>query len=103
MKPEDLVVLKYADNTCYTNVVNISDLKDKDFSYDIKKKTWTYKYGNYDDRCPKTYKIGEESRHCSWGCQFGVIGVFDRTDTGQLSFMVSCAKRSTEEPNYSDD
>jgi hypothetical protein len=100
MKKEYLIVLKYSDNVCYTTVVSLKKCNDKHLSVDTKKGTWTYEYGNYSSG-RQTYKIGE-MRYCDWGCQFGVIGVFDRTDTSQLSRMVNGAKEATTEPRYTD-
>ncbi|MFH0928851.1 MAG: hypothetical protein V1818_00680 [Candidatus Aenigmatarchaeota archaeon] len=41
-KKENLVVLKYATNECYTNVVKVDKVDPKDFSIDLEKGTWSF-------------------------------------------------------------
>jgi len=38
MKLEDLVVLKFAPNNCFVEVVDVSQIKEKDFKIDLEKK-----------------------------------------------------------------
>jgi hypothetical protein len=94
MRRENLIILKYADNNAYTTVVKLVGYKDKYFSIDITHGNWVYD--------GKTYNIGEP-RYCEWGCHWGVIGVYDRTNITHLNRMISLSKEATAEPHYSDD
>jgi hypothetical protein len=90
MKLEDLVVLQYASNTCYTTLTRVSEVKVKNFSVDIEKSTWSY--DEYRDR-----KIGDARLY---GAHFGVIGVYDRTNDQHLNSMLYAARDHKKTMNY---
>jgi len=91
MKKEDLIVLKYASNTCYVQAVDVSEAEKSGLEVDIEKELWTY-------RCWHNCKIGtrrsEYDQH-SFKCREGIIGVYDRTNTKHLSSMVHHAGEAT--------
>lgn len=88
MKLEDLVVLQYASNTCYTTVVRVGEIKEESFSVDLEKSTWSFR--EYKDR-----KIGD-SRYCPTDRQGGVIGVYDRTNDDHLRLMLHAAQEAVD-------
>ena len=97
MNLKDLVVLKFSDNTCYTSVVNIKDIKDESFNVDIKNKTWSYK-----ER--KNVKIGNSRNlrdNFSNEIKYGVIGVYNRKLINNLNSLVFASKEFTESHAYS--
>ncbi len=83
---ERLVVLKYADNNCYVQVVSVEEAIKKYnkryFGIDLEKLTW--KYGRSE------HKIGS-SRWRERGLREGVIGVYDRCDIDHLDSMAYAA------------
>ena len=42
MKEQDLIILMYANNECYTRLKTIAELNDKKFSVDLEKQEWSY-------------------------------------------------------------
>ncbi len=110
-KEENLVVLSYSGNTSYTRVTELKKfLKAQDglndVEVDLANGRWTYKdeCNNSPDRCRgiKGFDFGS-SRRCRWGSQWGVIGIFDRTNIDHLQAMISASKAATAEPSYSQD
>ncbi|MAH03849.1 hypothetical protein CMI39_03635 [Candidatus Pacearchaeota archaeon] len=93
IKEENLVVLTYAVNNCWTNVKEISDIDDKDFSINLEKELWSY-------RCWKDIKIGKKrSPYTTYSdeCREGIIGVYDKTNIKHLDFLVHDAIESTKD------
>lgn len=84
---ENLVLLQYASNTCFTSVV---DQFPADVELDLAAGVWRYQGA--------AYPIGTKMRYCDWGCRYGPIGVYDRTQTSHLDFMVHHAAEATREP-----
>jgi len=94
MKLENIVVLQYADNECYTTVVvPIDAIKKhgKNFSIDLTNNTWIYNN--------KRHKIGE-SCYIDNHSHYGVIGVYDQTLIKHLNRMVMDSKSATESGHY---
>ena len=93
MKKEDLIVLRYAQNTCYVNVALANEVHEGDFSIDLEKKIWSY-------QCWKDVPIGQQRSPYddhSNKIKSGIIGVYDRSDIKQLSSMVHDAAESLRE------
>ena len=89
-KAENLVVLRFAINRAYAEVVDASDIPDLEIYLD----RGTYKYGNYLE-----VEIGRRIPEVGGGIwNEGIIGVYDRTKTGQLDRMVHDAISCTREP-----
>lgn len=91
MNIENLIVLQYANNECYTTVVSVKKAtsKHKSFSVDTTKNKWSYE--------GKEYKIGN-SRYIEQ--HYGVIGVYDRMSIKHLDSMVHDAKEATSSRGY---
>ena len=96
-KLEHLVVLKYASNTCYTEVVDVSGFEDEWFHLDVNEGLWGYKFGGFFHQESQERKIGE-SRYIG-RAKYGIIGVYDRTNTEHLSSMVHSANEAVESPS----
>jgi len=83
---EKLVVLKYADNECYVQVVSVKEAMEKYgekyFGIDLAKRTWRYGQSQF--------KIGSR-RECERGSRGGVIGVFNRFNIDQLDSLAHAA------------
>ncbi|MEK7195466.1 MAG: hypothetical protein AAB655_02105 [Patescibacteria group bacterium] len=96
-KRENLVVLMFADNECYTDVVLPDDPKVKKSRAVIEenKGTWTAPHPSDPALAPQTRKIGE-SRYFEHGSRWGVIGVYDRTLLNHLAAMVSAGCGATD-------
>lgn len=92
---KDLVVLMYARNECYTNVVDAKEALSEypGLSVDLKKGKWSYVRGS---KLWEDVEIGRSIDH-EYGCRGGVIGVYDRTRTEQLNSMVHHAREATRE------
>lgn len=93
----DLVVLMYADNHCYTNVVSADNLRVKKSGATINERdgTWTAPHPSDPALAPQTQPIGG-SRYFHRGSRWGVIGVYDRTKLEHLDSMVSDAQEATD-------
>jgi hypothetical protein len=92
-RKEDLVVLRFASNECYTNIVDLAKTDPKEVSVDEKKGTWKYE--------EQIREIGQ-SRYIDPHCKYGVIGVYDRSLTEQLNSMVSASQNATEDHSGAD-
>ncbi len=103
-KKENLVVLMYASNTCYTNVVlpDNPSVKEAKTIIDADAGTFTapdpHAYGSVG-----TYQIGGNPRRCPLGSRWGTIGVYDRTNLGHLNNMVHAANSATEDQGCIED
>ena len=96
MELVDLVVLKYAPNTSWTQVVDAKGIED--IEVDLDKGTWSYKGW-------KDVEVGQ-ARKIYLGnvkVKSGVIGVYDRTSASQLSSMISAAAEFTRESSLVSD
>ena len=82
---DKLIVLIYADNTCYTNVVpiEIAFRKHNSFYVDMSNMKWGYN--------EKEYLIGK-SRYIERHQHYGVIGVYLKNSIEQLNSMVRHAQ-----------
>jgi len=91
-RKEDLVVLKYASNSCYTQVITAEEAEQQteNLIIDTVNGTWTF------DR--ETFSIGERGIrwHGSRKKRYGIIGVYDRTNIRHLDLMVIDGKEATE-------
>ncbi len=93
----NLVVLSYSGNTCYTKLkeLNIDNLPAHVERVDLENGVWMF-------RSPLergTYKIGTESRICEYGCRFGVIGIYDRTNIAHLKNMFCATHEAVRTPS----
>ncbi len=95
---ENLVVLMFSDNVCYTVVVSADDLRVKKSGATIDEEngTWTAPHPGDPALAPQTQKIGED-RYFSRGSRWGVIGVYDRTNLSQLNSMVRDSQTATDD------
>ena len=75
----NLVVLRYAQNVCYVEVVPAT--KVDGLTFDLSAGTYT--------RNDSTFKIGERG--------YGVIGVYDRSKISQIAKMVSDATEAVRD------
>jgi hypothetical protein len=72
---DPFVILTFASNTCYPNLV--TKLKGVDVNFE--KKEWTFEN--------RTYKFAQ-SRYINRGCQYGPISVYDKQEIGDLKSML---------------
>lgn len=82
---KDLAYLVYASNDCYTH---LQEEIPEGVEVNTQKGTWCFE--------GKTYKIGDEMRHCNHGSRWGVIGVYDRTNIEHLNAMVNHSEEATK-------
>jgi len=101
-KLENLVVLQYARDNSYVNVVDAGSVEDNNFNISLEKGVWNYRH-NFGGSVRKirTFKIGE-SRIPIGGVRnssekWGIIGVYDRTKTNQLSSMAKDSINAVKE------
>jgi len=94
---ENLVVLKYASNTCYTQVVDALGFKDERFRIDIDNGVWKYETALPYSPENKVRPIGT-SRYIG-NSHEGVIGVYDRTNTKHLDSMIHAVREATQPPS----
>ncbi len=76
---EDLIVLQHPHKVIRADSIDKSDLE-----IDLEKGTWTIR--DFQGKAFTT-QIGKE-RYMQQGFQWGIIGVYDRTNTEHLHFMV---------------
>ena len=93
MKRENLVFLAYSSNTCYTQLSEGDE--PKGCSVDLEKGVWTFGGG--------VFQIGMEMRHCDWGCYWGVIGVYDRSNLEHLKNLLYHSREAVRGPSRLDD
>lgn len=98
---QNLVALEYASNTCYTTVIDIEEA--------IKKYPSLRIYENLEEwECKDRNRTRIGNHRFEWyGChvvEYGLIGIYDRTDTHHLNMMLHGAKEATEtnHRNYCD-
>ena len=102
---ENLVALIFASNTCYTEVVELSEVSGRKvhdpedgwwkwamIELDLEKGTW--RHGKN-----KKGKIGGSCRYESSGSrnEYGLIGIYDKTNIKHLGSMVHDGKEATED------
>lgn len=90
--PENLVVLMYASNCCYTSVM---DEIVPGLIIDEIEKTWGYCHPKDQFPTVRMHKFGS----CNYQMKnrsSGVIGVYDRMDIKQLNAMVFHAREMTD-------
>jgi|GEM_PF-1914250 len=88
---ENLVVLEYSENECYTNVVSAGK-KIQGLEIDSENGLWSFREW-------KDIEIGESRNINDYhgiARKYGVIGVYDRTNTKHLDFMVSAGREATK-------
>jgi len=88
LKKENLIVLRYAYNSCYTTLFELSDCKDVNIENNI----WIYK-----DIAREIGKCTNIKNH------LGVIGVYDRTNISHLEAMKDAAKQFTTKHIFIED
>lgn len=88
---ENLVVLRYSSNICYTRVNRADKVSTRNFELDLVNGTWTVMDFNSK---PYTNSIGKR-RYIEHGCRGGIIGVYDRTNIQHLNSMVSDSQEAT--------
>lgn len=98
IKMEDIVVLQYASNTCYTQIVELKDAEEK-VDVNLERKVWTYTALKDRDANFKNIKIGKARSPYLNGHEYrdGVIGVYDRRQTEHLDQMVHDANEAVRE------
>jgi hypothetical protein len=100
MKKEDVIVLQYASNTCYTNVVKLEDAKIKGLKVDLDKGVWSF------EGC-KNIPVGNSRRAYPHNCgsqhESGIIGIYDKENIEHLNSMAFHVKEATEKPCFSED
>jgi hypothetical protein len=89
MLKKNLVVLRYAQNTGYANVVKLSRVESES-RLEVDVTTGTWRIGASDSR-----KIGEGMVTGGYGSGGEIIGVYDRTITKHLDNMVGDASEAT--------
>ncbi len=90
LKPENIVILQYSNNTCYVQICEIGD-KQPGLEIDVENGMWMNGNG-------KAFPIGS-----GYKGNGRVIGVFDRTDFRHLQILISQASEATRGPNSSID
>ena len=90
MQKQNLIALIYAQNHCYTRVVDIDAVPEVEL--DIEKEAWSWE--NY-----RNIKIGDKRSLYLNGFpnREGIIGVYDKSETKQLDAMVSHSREATDE------
>ena len=102
---KDLIALIWADNTCYTSVVELSEV-DARMVYDGEdKKYWSWgelvideSKGTWKQR-NKSGQIGDHFSNPSglWNeSRYGLIGIYDRTNIKHLGYMIRHAQEAVE-------
>lgn len=86
---KDLIILVYASNKCYTTVRSTEQNLVDGLEIDLDTCSW-----KFDGR---RYQIGE-MRRCEYGCQWGVIGIYDRQDIQHLDAMVRHSNEALRPP-----
>ena len=89
MRIEDLVVLMYSPNVCYTKVVEFRKDKIKGLEVDIKNGLWSYKIDG-------SNPIGSSRNLCGKG-RYDVIGVYDRMNIEHLNTLVFDGREATRD------
>ncbi len=100
MKVEDLVVLSYADNECYTNVRPLADFVNEiRVSLDDGGINGMWAWMHF------LTPIGRARAHFQgpYRPKGGVIGVFDRSSIDHLNAMIHAAREFVEESSVLDD
>jgi len=92
IKKGNLVVLMYAPNNCYTNVIKVDRVKDKEFKVDLENRVWSFQ--DWKD-VPIGRSRSPYDNH-SYERRDGIIGVYDRTNTGHLNSLAHAVKTFTE-------
>ena len=94
MNVKDLVVLQYAFNECYVQVVSVQRaIKESRLAINTDNETWG-----------DGIEIGKGLLRASYQGRDGVIGVYDRRNLKHLDQMVHDAVEGTREPApFSDD
>jgi len=102
---KNLIALIFADNTCYTKIVELSEVSGRKvhdpedgwwnwdkIELDLKKGTWKHgrKHGNIGGAC--RYDGGSRNG-------YGLIGIYDRTNIDHLDSMVHDGKEATTDHN----
>ncbi len=80
---DNLIVLKFAPNTCYQQVITARKAFEeypKDFSIDLENKTWNWRNG-------RNMQIGK-ARFVRSYSEEGIIGIYDRNLTEHLDSMI---------------
>ncbi|MEK7154344.1 MAG: hypothetical protein AAB792_02195 [Patescibacteria group bacterium] len=87
MKKENLVFMVY---DRWGDGVEILEETSRGCTLNLENKTWEFD--------GKRFKIGTEERYCEYGCRWGVIGVYDRTNIHHIRNMVYDAKKAVSGP-----
>jgi hypothetical protein len=101
MRLRDLILLQYAPNVCYVQVVSIKNAKKNNptLQIDLEKKVWSW--GGMRSGI-KDVPIGN-ARDIEPSCRTGPIGIYDRTNDAQLSNMANDVIKATSSDRYSED
>ena len=89
MKRENLLFMVY--NRWGDNVEILEGNEPVAGMLNLENETWTFD--------GKKFRIGTEMRDCEYGCRWGVIGVYDRTNINHIRNMVYGAKEAVSDPS----
>ena len=109
MKGEDLIVLRYSPNSCYTHIDNFLTIKDNpqineyaptkkfydSLQVDLQKGTW--RVDGFENG-----RIGSGTTLFN-GYHLGIIGVYDRINDGHLNVLLHDSKEATRGLCYDPD
>ena len=95
-----LVLLQYAQNPCYVEVMGVrrAQKNNPSLEIDLVNETWSLK----DKSDTRNIPIGK-AREIKPSCRSGPIGVYDRREIEHLKNMVQDALNAVREGRYSED
>lgn len=97
MKIEDLVILKYAPNTCYVNVVETSEIDNQDINIGLENKTWDYLPSeNYELWQNILIGRARNIRGKYGEKKVGIIGIYNKNSIKDLNQMAMDATEFTK-------
>jgi hypothetical protein len=99
LEPGEVVVLAYANNSCYVNLLTLEEalkkFKDYGFTVDTEKQTWTWTSG--DSYFGTKFKFGD-SRYMRHYQRFGVIACYVSNNFDHLCCLASAGSEATDDP-----
>ncbi len=96
-KRENLIVLRYAFNECYTQVVSLEEPEVKKQKIIINELGGTWSRSGSES----TFKIGEPC-YPRYKCSYKIIGIYDRTKIEHLNTMVYAANEAVRDRSHDD-
>jgi hypothetical protein len=103
----NLVALVWANNECYTCVVDLSFVSEREVpGGEMGEEPYTWKWAKLViDTKKGTWEHGDKKGKIGYSftsyydCRYGLIGIYDKTNIQHLNHMVSDAKEATEDRN----